>query len=160
MVVSRDYPRFSTPRVLVSPRLSRKARRYSDDLQLLADHRAMVLERDEGIDVAWSSALHRGDHVHVALPRPLGVEYRRVRGVVGMAVVVPEDVELGAVVLLADLHVLPVVDQVSHLRLLALYVAHGPHLGDERILRPADEQAADLVRVALGPMALDRLERA
>ena len=120
----------------------------------------MVLERDEGVDVAWRSALHRGDHVHVALPRPLGVEHGRVCGVVGMAVVVPEDVDLGAVVLLADLHVLTVVDQVSHLRLLALDVAHGPHLGDQRIPRPADEQAADLVRVALRPVALDRLQRA
>src|SRR6059036_2247839 len=86
----------------------------------------MVLERDEGVDVAWRSALHRGDHVDVALPRPLGVEHGRVGGVVGMAVVVPEDVELGAVVLLADLHALTEY-YGTELDVLGYYHSHPDH---------------------------------
>src|SRR5260370_36088065 len=79
----------------------------SADFERLGAKRTAVLFSNERVGVDRLAFRDRDDHVHIARPRPLGVEPRRLGGMVGMAVVVAEDVEAPGVHLALDADVAP-----------------------------------------------------
>src|SRR5438046_3349584 len=121
--------------------------------------RTAVLLGHEGARLDGFTVRHRHDEIHIAGPRALGVETRGLSGVVGMAVVVAHDVLAARVSLALDADVVARIDLVPVPCALDDDVARPLGLGrGARAARP-DKKAADLVRVALGAMRLDRLHR-
>src|SRR5438552_17657462 len=103
--------------------------------------------------------MHRDDDVDIAGPRPLGVESRRLRRMVGMAVVVADDVEAGGVCLALDSDLISRVDLIAIASTLDDDVSRALHLGHSAVARWADHDAADLMRIALGAMQPNGLHR-
>src|SRR5579859_4544603 len=130
--------------------------RPSGDLQRLRAERTAVLVGDERVGVDGLAVVDGHDDVDVPGPRALGVESRRLRRVVRVAVVVAHDVETARVSLALDPDVVARVDLVAVAGALDHYVARAPHLGDGAVAARAEQDAADLVRVALGAVRADR----
>src|SRR5437588_427026 len=136
-----------------------RRRAPSGDLQGLRLERAAVLFRDEGVGVYRFAVMHRDDDVDIAGPRPLGVESRRLRRMVGMAVVVADDVEAGGVCLALDSDLISRVDLIAIASTLDDDVSRALHLGHSAVAGRADHDAADLMRIALGSMRPNGLHR-
>src|SRR5256885_3525824 len=121
--------------------------------------RTAVLLGHERVRLDGFTVRHRHDEIHVAGPRALGVETRGLRGVVGMAVVVADDVLAACVGLALDAYVVARIYLVPVACTVDDDVARPPGIGRSMQAARADQDAADLVRVALGAMRLDRLHR-
>src|SRR5258706_7981906 len=122
--------------------------------------RTAIFLSDECVGVDGRAVLDRHDQVDVAGPRPLGVETRSLRRVVGMAVVVAHDVQAGRVRLALDPDVIPRVDLVTVTGPVDDDVARAFDLGDLAVAMRTDHDAADLVRIPLSPMRSNGVERA
>ena len=78
---------------------------------------------------------------------------------VGVAVVVADDVEPGVVCLALDADVIEGIDLVTVARSLDDDVPRAANLGDGVFARRSDHDPADFVGIALGAMRLDGFER-
>src|SRR5712691_11890109 len=152
---SVDLPTFGRPTMATMGLLTCE----SDHVQRLGLKRTPVLLGHERVRVYEFAGHHRDDEIDVAGPRALGVETRGLRGVVGMAVVVADDVLAVGVSFALDADVVARVDLVPVPRALDDDVARPFGLRRGARAARADQDAADLVGVALGAMRLDRLER-
>ena len=120
--------------------------------------RSAVVVGDESVGVDRRSLVDGHDQIDVARPRAFGVEARRLRGMVGMAVVVAHDVEPCGVCLALDPDVVARIDLVAITRALDHDVARPFHGADGAVIARADHDAADLLRVAFRAVRADRLE--
>src|SRR5712692_4589301 len=132
----------------------------SAEFERLGAKRPAVLFGDERVGIDRLAFCDRNDDVHVAGPRPLGVEARSLGGVVGMAVVVAEDVEALGVRLALDADVVARIDLVAVARALDDDVPRPAHLRDDVLGLRSEHDPADLVGIALGAVPLDRLHGA
>src|SRR5258708_33249158 len=98
------------------------------------------------------------EEVVVVGPGLLGVADGRIRRVVGMAVVVADDVETGAVAVLFDRAVLARIDLVGVARSLGVGVRRASDLRDRAGAFGGHEHSTDLVGIALGHVRADPLE--
>src|ERR1700751_3939977 len=89
-----------------------------DDFHRLRAEGPAVLLGDKGVGVDRLPRRHRNDHIHVSGPRALGVEPRRLRRVIRVAVVVADDVLAVRVSLALDADVIARVDLVAVTRAL------------------------------------------
>src|SRR5712692_7871603 len=89
-----------------------------NDLQRLGPERTAVGSRDEGVGVHGDTAFDSHDDVHIARPRALRVKAGGLRGMVGMAVVVADDVEARVIGLALNADVVPRVYLVTIARAL------------------------------------------
>src|SRR2546423_317456 len=150
------YRRHSGSAISAAPKRRRSS---SDDLQRFRPEGAAVALGDEGVGVHRLAFRDRHDHIHVSGPRPLGVESGRLRGVVGVAVVVADDVVSVRVGLALDADVIAWIDLVTVARPFDNYVASASRLGRRLAAARADEDATDLVGIALRAVRPDRLDR-
>src|SRR2546421_4282716 len=94
--------------------------------------------------------LHRGNHVAVEGPGMVGVEARRDRRMVRVAVGKPDDLQPSRIGIFLDAQLLQWVDRVAIPGPVGDGVAHAPELGDLVIggIDPADQGPARLTRIA------------
>src|SRR3981081_2828781 len=142
----------SPDRPLVAPR--------SVHHQRLGPERPTVVVGHETVLVNRLAVRDRNDQVDIARPRSLGVEARRLSGGIRGAVVVADDVESLCVRLALDADVVAGIDLVAIAGALDDDVASSPHLRSRAFAARAEHEAADLVRVALGAVRPDGVERA
>ena len=114
--------------------------------------------RHKRVGVDRLSLVNRNNQVDIARPRAFGIEARSLRRMVGMGVVVADDVEAGRVCLALDANVVARVDLISILGSLDDDVASS--LGFRRPPVPTrpDQHPTDFVGIALGAMCLDGFE--
>src|SRR6266498_2126335 len=118
-----------------------------------------VMVGDERVRFRGVAVVDGNDHVHIARPGTLGVEPRRLCGMVGMAVVVADDVHPRGVRLALDADVVARIDLVAVTCPLDDDVARPPGLGDFAVATRPDHYAANLVRVALSRVRANRFHR-
>src|SRR6266568_8691423 len=135
------------------------SRGFSDYFQSLGMKRSAVLLGRERVRIDGFAVRHRHYEIDVAGPCALGVETRGLRRVVGMAVVVADDVLAVGVSLALDADVVARIDLVPVSRTLDDDVARPLGFGRGARAARADQDSADLARVALSAMRLDRLHR-
>src|SRR6266851_3648771 len=156
-----DLPTLGRPTMATMGRGTGQLDRFCpDDLQRLRPEGPAVLVGHEAVCVDRLAVFDRNDQVDVARPGPLGVESRRLRGVVGMAVVVPDDVQPVGVGLALDADVVTRVDLIAITRPLDDDVARPPHLAHAAFSSWPEHDAADLVWVALRAVRLDVIDGA
>src|SRR4029077_9428040 len=114
--------------------------------------------RDERVGVDRFAVMDRDDQIDVAGPRAFRVEPRRLRRVVGVTVVVADDVQPRGVGLALDADVVSRIDLVAIARPLHDDVARAFDLAYRALIVRADHDAADLARVALSPVGAYRVE--
>src|ERR1700674_1082351 len=128
-------------------------------LQGLLDHLARFpVGASEDLPLFDLSSHARDDQVEVVGPGLLGVPDRRIGRVVGMAVVVADDVEAGPIAILLDRAVLAGIDLIRVARALGVCVRRSPGLRDVAGAFRGHQHPADLVGVALGHVGADRVQ--